>query len=97
MKSLMQQTREAPQIRAEYPPGTRILLSSMSDSLAPVPPGTKGTVEHVDDAGQIHMKWDNGRSLALISGEDSFRKLTDEEIAQESEQTTEETGMNMGM
>lgn len=97
MKSLMQQTREAPRIKSEYPPGTRILLSSMSDSLAPVPPGTKGTVELVDDAGQIHMKWDNGRTLPLISGEDSFRKLTDEEIAQESEQTTEETGMNMGM
>ena len=97
MKSLMQQTREAPRIKSEYPPGTRILLSSMSDPFAPVPPGTKGTVEHVDDAGQIHMKWDKGRSLALISGEDSFRKLTDEELAQEAEGQAQETGMNMGM
>ena len=69
----------------------------MSDPFAPVPSGTKGTVEHVDDAGQIHMKWDNGSSLALISDEDLFRKLTDEEIAQESEQSTEEAGMNIGM
>lgn len=97
MKSLMQQAREASRIKAEYPPGTRILLSSMNDPFAPVPPGTKGTVEHVDDAGQIHMKWDNGRSLALIAGEDSFRKLTNDELEQESEQPTEETGMNMGM
>ncbi len=97
MKSLMQQAREAPRIKSEYPPGTRILLSNMNDPMAPVPPGTRGTVERVDEAGQIHMKWDNGRSLALISGEDSFRKLTDEEIVQESKQPTEETGINMGM
>ena len=37
----------------------------------------------VDDMGSIHMHWDNGRTLALIPGEDSFRKLTPEEIAQE--------------
>ncbi len=97
MKSLMQQTREAPRTKAEYRPGTRILLSNMSDPFAPVPSGTRGTVEYVDDAGQIHMKWDNGRSLALITGEDSFRKLTAEEIEQESEQLNEKMGMNIGM
>jgi len=32
--------------------------------------GTKGTVTHVDDIGTIHMKWDNGRGLGLIPGED---------------------------
>ena len=66
-----------------YPQGTRIELNFMNDPFHPVPSGTRGTVDHVDDMGQIHMRWDNGRTLALVPGEDSFRKLTDEEIIDE--------------
>jgi hypothetical protein len=58
-----------------YPKGTRIELIYMQDPYSPVPDGTKGTVECVDDMGTIHMKWDNGRTLGLIPGEDSFRKI----------------------
>ena len=61
--------------KERYPQGTRIELINMSDPFAPVESGTKGTVVCVDDMGQIHMKWDNGRTLALIPGEDSFRKI----------------------
>ena len=67
-----------------YPPGTRIVLGEMSDPYAPVPPGTRGTVKFVDDMGGIHPQWDNGRTLGLIYGEDSFRKLTQEELEEES-------------
>jgi hypothetical protein len=59
-------------LRYNYPKGTRIELISMEDPYAPVPSGTKGTVEFVDDMGTIHMQWDNGRTLGLIDGEDEF-------------------------
>lgn len=59
-------------IKEQYPPGTRIRLTEMQDPYAPVPPGSEGEVNFVDDAAQIHMKWDNGRSLALIPGVDHF-------------------------
>lgn len=62
-------------IKEQYPPGTRIRLNAMDDPYAPILPGTEGEVDFVDDAGQLHMKWDNGRSLALIPGEDSFTVL----------------------
>ena len=75
--------------RSCYPPGTRIVLSSMNDTFSPVEPGTQGTVRYVDDAGQVGVAWDNGRSLSLIPGVDSFRKLTQQEIAQEQ-------GLTMG-
>ena len=62
-------------IKEQYPPGTRIRLDSMNDPYAPIAPGTEGIVELVDDAGSIHMKWDNGRTLAIVPGEDSFTVL----------------------
>ena len=75
--------RQAQRYKENYPPGTRVMLLSMEDPWAPVPSGTRGTVEVVDDIGQIHMKWDNGRTLALVPGEDSFRKLTEAELREE--------------
>lgn len=68
-------SRRAKMYKDMYPKGTRIELISMDDPYAPVESGTQGTVEFVDDMGQIHMRWDNGRTLALIPGEDSFRKI----------------------
>ena len=62
-------------IRSLYPVGTRLRCENMPDDPNPVPPGTLGTVVYVDDAGQIGMKWDNGRSLSLIYGVDNFTKI----------------------
>ena len=97
-------------IKRTYPPGTRIELISMYDPYSPVPSGTKGTVSFVDDMGTIHPKWDNGRSLGVIVGEDEFRKLSQSEIEAEqqareenneqsnsSDEPDETGGMNMTM
>ena len=62
-------------IRESFVPGQRIRLLHMEDQYQPVPDGTEGSVEFVDDAGQIHMKWDNGRTLALIPGVDRFELI----------------------
>ena len=61
--------------RRSYPPGTRIRLLEMSDDPNPVSVGTCGTVLAVDDAGQLLMRWDNGRSLSLLPGVDSFEVI----------------------
>ena len=46
----------------------------MDDVQAP-PIGTKGTVEWVDDAGSLVMRWDNGSGLNVIYGEDVVKKI----------------------
>ena len=79
--------REAAQIRLQYPPDTRIELELMVDAYA-VSPGTRGTVDQVDDMGSVHIKWDNGRTLAAIPGVDSFRKLTAQELQEEQQGMT---------
>ena len=62
---------ELEMLRAKYPKGTRIRLIHMNDP-QPVPSGTIGEVALIDDAGNIHMIWQNGRSLAIIEGIDDF-------------------------
>lgn len=54
---------------------TRIRLTAMSGE-ADMPSGLQGTVDCVDDMGQLQMKWDNGRSLALVPGEDHFTVIS---------------------
>lgn len=68
--------------RESYVKGTRILLLHMEDPW-PVPDNTRGTVDHVDDAGQIHCRFDDGRHLAVVPGVDRFRRLTEKELRDE--------------
>ena len=84
--------KQAAECRLYYPPGTRILLEHMADKFT-VPDGTRGTVDHVDDTGQIPMRWDNSRTLAIVPQVDSFRKLTKEELTQEQNMVIKVRGM----
>ena len=61
-------------IREMYPEGTQIILQEMRGE-SKMPCGLKGMVKFVDDAGQIHMSWENGSSLALNIDEDTFEKV----------------------
>ena len=61
-------------LRKMYPVGCKVELHFMDDPQAP-PSGTKGEVMFVDDIGQIHVKWENGSSLALIPDVDSLSKV----------------------
>jgi hypothetical protein len=70
---------------AQYEVGQRVRLTGRmvnpGSSWMPVeegmPVGLEGTIRHVNMDGprewhQISVSWDNGRSLALIPGKDSF-------------------------
>ena len=65
-------------IRKQYPTGSRIELAYMNEQ--GMPPGLKGIVKSVDDAGQLHMIWENGRSLALVPGADRFHWLPESQV-----------------
>lgn len=105
MNEYERQRRIAESTKKFYPPGTRIELISMKDPYAPLLAGTRGTVKLVDSMGTIFPEWDNGRSLGVVPGEDSFRKLTQEEIEAENQSMSEvengtpdeDNGMTMRM
>ena len=84
--------RQAEEYKESYPPGTRVMLLHMNDPYHPIDDGMRGTVDHVDDGANIHMRWDNGRTLALCP-EDSFLRLTQEEIDQELRDQAQEQSM----
>ena len=64
-------------------PGQRIELLHMPDDPAPIASGSRGTVlsvQQVIGEDHIHVAWDNGSSLNLISSVDSWRSLSQEEV-----------------
>ena len=83
MNEWEKQRNRAEYLKKAYPSGTRIVLNSMGNDPRPVESGTRGTVAVVDDIGTVHCNFDNGRRLGLIEGEDDFRTLTAQELAEE--------------
>lgn len=96
MNKFEAERRFAQRMKDNYPPGTRIMLLQMGDDPRPIEPNTRGTVRAVDDMGTLHCDFDNGRQLGVVPGEDSFRRLTEQELAEEQEMSkAQDFGMKM--
>ena len=66
------------EIKEKYLPGMRVRMTK--DMNDPYNQGKKtgdeGTISVVDDIGSIHVKWDNGGSLAIIPEVDGFEIIS---------------------
>ena len=61
-------------LKKQYPPGTKVVLDFCDDEYREMPSGMEGVVTGVDDAGQLHAKWANGSTIALVYGHDRWHK-----------------------
>ena len=79
--------------------GDNIILIYMKDPYSPIPGGTKGVVEYISkdpfDEGEeiISVKWENGRSLSLVSSEDMWIKEKDLKVNIEEQINPELDGL----
>ena len=65
-------------LKEEYPVGCRVELIHMEVPYnRKLTPGCRGTVRIVDDIGTIHVDWDCGSGLGIAYGEDSCRKVVE--------------------
>lgn len=62
------------QIKDRFTPGLKIKLINMAGE-SQMMPGITGTVDFVDDIGQIHMKWETGSGLPLNIEVDKFEVM----------------------
>jgi hypothetical protein len=49
----------------------------MKDEFTTLQPGDKGTIDFIDDAGTLHVAWDEGSTLGLIPEEDEWEWIDD--------------------
>lgn len=59
-------------IKRELPEGTRIERIHINDDFCKLKKGAKGTIDCVDDIGQVHVQFDDSIRIGLNMEEDSF-------------------------
>jgi hypothetical protein len=65
--------------------GDRVEIVRCYDAYTRLRPGTRGTVTLIDDLGTVHVRWDDGRNLGLVPGQDEWRVVADEHSTAETE------------
>ena len=55
------------------------------EDVDPIQAGQCGVVEFVDDLNQLHVKWDDGRTLAIIPEKDQFEILDPYEVPEDQD------------
>ena len=53
--------------------GRRVRLVSTSDPYTRLRSGEQGTAQYVDDAGTLHVQWDDGSHLGMVPGHDRWQ------------------------
>lgn len=68
-------------------PGDRVeLISPVDDPFDRIKPGDQGAVQSINDAGTVHVSWDNGSVVGLVFRMDHFKiirsagDITNEEL-----------------
>lgn len=60
-------------LRTQFPPGSRVHLTSKGNQESPVDNGAQGTLAKVDSAGRFLVDWDTGQHTALNPEYDTFQ------------------------
>ena len=77
------------EIKEKYPIGTKVKLTKDMDDKYPILAGTIGTIDYIDSEGQLHMIWENGRTLALIPEVDEFEVINNLNINKDNQSLDE--------
>lgn len=60
----------------------RVMLKHTTDTWTKLRPGAKGTVMREDRYG-IHVKWDSGSTLSLLTGIDRWEEIDEDNTVQD--------------
>ena len=62
-------------VKSLYPEGCEIVLDFMADEPFPLPSGSRGVVDNVDDKGVVYVEFRCGYRVGLIPGFDGFHRI----------------------